>query len=83
MGDSFSVAGDTHYHYQQSSMPQSPAKASTLAKAALVAAGLMGGAGIGAAVPLLLGASDSTNTTIRETQELGVGVDVVPGGATE
>jgi hypothetical protein len=101
MGDSFSIVGDTthHYHYdtppppsassqpQEGNAAQPKSTASTLAKAALVAAGLVAGGGLGAGIPWLAGAFDkpaAVNTTIQQpAQNLGVGVDVVPGGATE
>lgn len=88
MGDNFSIAGDTvhnHYHTapQQAQQTQQSSVAPTLAKAALVAAGLLGAGGIGAGIPWLLGAYDKVNTTITETQNLGVGVDVVEGGASK
>ena len=54
---------------------------SRLAKAALIAAGLLGGAGIGAGVPWLLGAYDKAGDTTVITPNGGYGVDVVPGGA--
>jgi len=61
--------------------------ASSLAKAALVTAGLLGGGGLGAGVPWLLGAYDkpeSVNTTVVQPADTqGLGVEVVPGGATE
>jgi hypothetical protein len=90
-----------HYHYAQpsaappsaSSQPQEgntakpKSTASTLAKAAMVAAGLVAGGGLGAGIPWLAGAFDkpaAVNTTIQQpAQNLGVGVEVVPGGATE
>jgi len=86
------IGDEIHNHYEQPRTPAQPApaqpssKASGLATAALVAAGLLGGGGVGAAVPWLLGAYDqtpATNTTIDKTQDMGVGVEVVPGGAVD
>jgi len=59
-------------------------KVSRLAKSALIAAALLSGGGIGAVVPWLLGAFDrpAATTTIHESQDLGVGIEVVPGGAS-
>lgn len=55
----------------------------TWAKAALVAAGLVGAGGLGAAVPWMLGAygGDTTTTTNISQGEQQLGVDVVKGGA--
>lgn len=79
MGDTFSIAGDTvHNHYQK--------QASTAAKVALAAAGLLGAGGIGAVLPWLAGvynaATTNTTTTITEpAPNMGVGIEVVEGGA--
>lgn len=53
------------------------------AKAALIAAGLAGAGGLGAAVPWMLGAysGDTTTTTNISQGEQQLGVDVIPGGA--
>lgn len=71
---------------QQPEPPPPTNKASTLAKAALVAVGLLGGGGLGAAVPWMLGAYNQqpgATTTIENTHDMGVGVEVVQGGAME
>ena len=85
-----------HHHYDKPTeepteeptvQPQEqaqPKQASKLATAALVAASVLGGGGLGAGIPWLLGAYDQptpTSTTIHESQNLGVGVEVIPGGA--
>jgi hypothetical protein len=90
------IGDHIHYHYDETptlkteeSTPAvaTPAKASRLASAALLAAGLLGGAGVAAAVPWMLGAYENTNTntntTVDKTQDLGVGIEVIPGGAVE
>jgi len=58
-----------------------PSSASSLGKWVLVAAGLLGSGGLGAAVPWMAGAFESS--TVVERQEMGMGVDVIPGGAVE
>ncbi len=71
--------------------PSEPAKqtgwVSNLGKAALVAAGLSTAGGLGAAVPWLLGAyekPEAMNTTIVEAADFQrLGIEVVPGGASE
>lgn len=89
VGDNFSVQGDTtnHHHYPPptpAATPTAPQTASTLVKAALVAAGLLGGGSLAAVVPWLLGAYDkTTTTTVNTSQDLGMEVEVIPGGALE
>lgn len=59
----------------------------TWVKAAATAAGLLGAGVAGHYIPSGGGAQDipttPTTTIIRETQDLGVGVEVVPGGAND
>jgi len=89
MGDSFSVAGDTthNHYYPEPAAPPTPTptnddkKPSSLAKYAMIAAGLLGAGALGAGIPWLAGAYGDATTTINESQDLGVGVEVVPGGA--
>jgi hypothetical protein len=98
MGDTFSITGDAthHHHYAESAQPGTQSesttgtikKASTLAIVALIAASLVGGSGIGAGVPWLLGAygdssSTTTNTNVTKSQNLGVEIEVIPGGSSQ
>ena len=87
MGDTFSIAGDTvHHHYPAAQQQQTTTnKAFGIGKAALIAAGLLGSGALGTGVPWMLGAYDkeSTTTTIHESQDMGVGVEVIPGGALD
>jgi len=85
MGDTFSISGDTiHHHHgvQETPKQPQPSVSSGLAKAAVVAAGLLGAGALGAGIPWMAGAyNNQTHTTIQESQDMGVGVEVVPGGA--
>jgi hypothetical protein len=92
-GDSSSPEDDVNIHigdiHQLNPLPSNnrpqASGVSKLAKSALVAATLLGGGGgIGLAVPWLLGAFDrpatTTTTNTYESQDLGVGIEVIPGG---
>lgn len=72
--------------------PAAPAAASASAtkagigKTLALAAALLGGSGIGAAVPWALGAYGKqavTNTTIQQGSERQIGVEVIKGGASK
>jgi hypothetical protein len=83
---------EIHYHYesgQPASTPASPtvpaAEAETPSgftwpKAALLAAALLAGTGLGAGIP---SSSSSTTTTTNPSNDQGLGIEVVPGGAIQ
>ena len=87
------IGDHIHYHTAPESKEAQPeqqqpraAPATGKAKAALLAAGLATGLIGGSAIPWLAGAYDKTqpaDTIINQSENLGVGIEVVPGGAMQ